>query len=264
MYSLDINFLNDRQERPLEPEPGFTSAAAQQSPLPLYIGLVLGLALPALAGGAWAYLQWDVGRLQARLTDTEGALGAVQAQQAEISQINQQADTFQAEAEALATVFSDIKPWSAILADIRNRTPANVQIVQVQQTEGSGDEILDDEGNPLPTTDVVNIQGRARSFDGVNDFLLLLQRSPFLLGEGTRIIRAQLVADATQIDSEEFEEATNATVSESSLPEVVEYTIEARVTDASSIELLPELEGYLSVGLTSRLETLQDLGVLQP
>jgi type IV pilus assembly protein PilN len=106
----------------------------------------------------------------------------------------------------------------------------------------------------------VRITGQARSFNDVNDFVLTLQRSPFLDSEDVRLVGSRLIDNATQI---EFSGQGGGAVTVE-LPQVVEYTIESNLTSLPASELLRDLERTLSVGLASRIQALRDRGVLKP
>ncbi|NJO42588.1 MAG: hypothetical protein HC865_18720 [Cyanobacteria bacterium RU_5_0] len=55
MYSLDINFLNDRTERPSEAGLGRAARIQRESPRPIYFGIAVAIASLALVGGAWLF-----------------------------------------------------------------------------------------------------------------------------------------------------------------------------------------------------------------
>lgn len=275
MYSLDINFLNDRLERPVEKEVRRRSSGRQTS-FPLYAGLIAGVALPALMLGFWGFLKYQNQQLNERLTSVDSDLAEINQLQARVTQLNEEAGQVEAENQALATVFDQIKPWSAILYDVRTSTPANVQIGNIEQLAPDETTVQSaaqpaaaapEEGAAAAApagaaTDGVRISGLARSFDDVNDFVLTLQQSPFLIKEETRLVKAELIDNPTQIEFSSVE--GQSTQLEASLPEVVEYSIETRLTNLSASELLPELERNLALGLTARIQALRDRGVIQP
>ncbi|HEY9659331.1 MAG TPA: fimbrial assembly protein, partial [Allocoleopsis sp.] len=111
MYSLDVNFLNDRQERPTEAGLGRGRTTERASPVPLYLGLAVGIALPALVAGFWLFLQSQNQQLAQQQNELDTQLSALNAQLGEINNINAQVTQIEAENEALATVFDRIKPW---------------------------------------------------------------------------------------------------------------------------------------------------------
>jgi type IV pilus assembly protein PilN len=274
MYGLDINFLNDRTQRPSEA--GLrTATRVKEDPTPYYIGGAVAVALIAATGGAWFLLNNQNTELEKRRTDLDNQLTAIQAQLGEVQNVNQQVAQIEAENQALATVFDRIKPWSAVLQDIRDRVPNGIQLDKIEQLapveaaapspspspEASPSPGATAEAVPTaPPVSRISISGKARSFTDVNDFLLTLQRSPFLKAEDLKIVESQLIDNPTQV------EFTNQPTGEISvkLPQVVEYTIEGSFTDMTASELLQDLERTLSVGLAARIQALRDRGVLKP
>lgn len=281
MYSLDINFLNDRSERPSEAGLARGRRRVSNDPRPYYIGAALAIALPALVGGFWLFLQNQNRALEQRQAELDSQLSVLQQQLDEVSGIQAQTRQIQAENQALASVFDYIKPWSAILQDVRSRVPAGVQISVIEQLEA--DEVAaapppspspspspaeggDTTAAPTPVAETppapppkIAVSGVARSFNDVNDFVLTLQRSPFLDGEDIKLVSSQLVDNPTEV---EFSDENNSGL-EVQLPRVVQYRIEGGLTNLPASELLQDLERTLSVGLASRIQALRDRGVLQ-
>jgi type IV pilus assembly protein PilN len=272
MYSLDINFLKDRTERPADVGVVQTRGA-QESQRPLYIGVAVAAFLIATALGLRWFLQSRNAELEQQLVDLNTRLATVQALEQEITTINTQVEALKSDSRALATVFDQIKPWSAVLQDVRDRVPAGVQISRIEQTQPETPPVAtpppptDPNAPPVaaappppPPTSTIAISGRARSFSDVNDFLLTLQRSPFLKSGDTRLVTANLVDNPTAI---EFSEE-NSTQIEVRLPQVVDYTIQGSLTDLPASALLQDLERNLAVGLAARIQALRDRGVLTP
>lgn len=277
MYSLDINFLNDRVERPAEtgrPDPRIV----QDSPRPIFLGVGVAALLLGSVVGLWVFLQSRNAALAQRQAELDSELAALQAQLSEVDTINQQVSAINSEVQALGSVFNQIKPWSALLQDIRDRVPANVRIGLIEQLSDEDsattaaaaqpspaasptDPNAAPAAPPPPTTSVVQISGLARSFDDVNDFVLTLKRSPFLEAEETRLLTAELIDNPTQI---EFGEGIQSNNVEVELPQVVQYTISSRLTDLPATELFQDLERTLAVGLTARIQALRERGVIQP
>ncbi|HEY9658693.1 MAG TPA: PilN domain-containing protein, partial [Allocoleopsis sp.] len=119
---------------------------------------------------------------------------------------------------------------------------------------------------PEPPPSTVQIKGYARSFNDVNDFVLTLQRSPFLNADQVNLVTSQLVANPTQI---ELPTASGGAAGgqpqiEVELPQVVQFTIEGGLTNLPASALLQDLERTLSVGLATRIQALRDRGVIQP
>jgi type IV pilus assembly protein PilN len=281
MYALDINFLNDRTER--QSELGQRKPKGPVNQVPFYIGLAVAIALPALALGAWAFLQSQNGTLEQRQAALDSELATVKTQQAEVDAITKQVKDYEADNTALATVFDRIKPWSGILQDIRDRVPNGVQISMIEQIPPEAAAPVAASPSPSPSASPspnapvipvvvapsaaqrIRLTGRAKSFSEVNDFILTLQRSPFLTSKDTKLATSKLIDNPTKISFEEKEgQSTSSDKVEIKFPQVVEYTIDTTLTELPASALLQDLERTLSVGLASRIQALRDRGVLKP
>lgn len=279
MYSLDVNFLNDRVERATEAGPAVVRRS-QDGSTPLYLGLGVGVFLVALVGGLGFFWWSQNQRLQQRSAELDQELIEIRGLLGQVDTINTQVSQIEAQNQALATVFDRIKPWSAVLQDMRDRTPAGVQIGQILQVPpspapappppppppspapGQPATPVAPAPPPEPPAAIVQVQGVARTFDDVNDFLLTLQRSPFLDAESTHLVSATLVDDPTKIEVEQSEGGGQQVQAE--LRQVVEYQIETTLSPIPTSDLLQDLERTLSVGLASRIQALRDKGVIQP
>ncbi len=293
MYSLDVNFLNDRSERPTEAVSPMGGAV--DSPKPLYYGLAVGLLFPLLALGLWLFLQQRNASLEAQQRSLDEQLATLQAAQKEVEGVAAKVNQINQENQALVTVFDQIKPWSAVFQDIRSRVPAGVQIstiVQsppeqvVQPAAGAAPAAApapaaspaespapaetpappaDGAAAPPPATTPVyriEITGNARSFNDVNDMVLVLQQSPFLIGKDTRLVSAELGPNPAQIQF--VGQASPNRQVQVQLPEVVKYRITSTLTNQPASELLQDLRDTLAVGLPARIDALRDLGVVKP
>jgi type IV pilus assembly protein PilN len=275
MYSLDINFLKDRIERPADQ--GFVQTRTErESQRPLYIGVAIAAFLPALALGLWWFLQTRNSALENRLAELDTQLATVNALQQQVTDINGQVETLNNDSKALAVVFDRIKPWSAVLQDVRDRVPSGVQISLIEQAKAPppaaappppppaspapGAVPAPVAAPPPPQTSLISISGRAGSFSDVNDFVLTLQQSRFLMGDSVKLTSAQLVDNPTTV---QFAETSGAQV-QVKLPQVVQYKIESRLTDLPATQLLQDMERTLAVGLPARIQALRDRGVLTP
>ncbi|NJR64800.1 MAG: hypothetical protein HC772_04915 [Leptolyngbyaceae cyanobacterium CRU_2_3] len=278
MYGLDVNFLNDRTQRPSEA--GLrASTRVKEDPRPYYIGGAVAVALLAATTGAWALLTNQNVELEKQRANLDNQLTALQAQLSEVQNVDQQISQIESENQALATVFDQIKPWSAVLQDVRDRVPNGVQLGQIEQlapatppapppTPASASPSPTASGEavapvvaPVPIQPRISISGRARSFNDVNDFLLTLQQSNFLKGEDLKIVKSELVDNPAQV---EFSDQGAGGEIKVELPKVVSYTIEGSFTDLTASELMQDLERTLSVGLAARIQALRDRGVLKP
>ncbi len=279
MYSLDVNFLKDRPGR--VPEPGLDSQSKPRQTsdrTPLIIGLVVGLLLPGLVGGLWLFLQQQNASLAQQKAELDSQLQAQQAERQKITTLNKQTEQVRTETTALATVFNQVKPWSAMLQDIRERIPPGVQIRNIEQVEVAPPTTPTPAASPSPSpaaspganaaaastarpTVNLKISGTARSFDDVNFFLLTLQRSSFFKGDETQLLNAQLIANPTKLEVPQTQNQLAAPVNQVKyeLPKVVEYTIQTSLSDVPASELLRELDRKGAVGLVTRIRTLQEI-----
>lgn len=273
MYSLDVNFVKSRK-----PAKADTVARSFNVPAlsggdmtPLYIGLGVGLASLALVGAAGLILSTQNSRLASNITQLDATLAALGIQEQEIQRVQAELDVIKGQNKALATVFNQIRPWSAILQDIRDRIPANaVQIQNIKQIVPTQTVVAADPAPaPAPSTSPgaapttppvvaapgsgVEISGLARSFNDVNDLTLTLKQSSFLQNTETKIISAVLVENPVQSSARQGVK----------LPQVVRYTIQSNFSNAGATELLRELERKGTLGLVTRIRTLQQKGLIQ-
>lgn len=248
MYSLDVNFLNDRSIRPVGASEtgGGSDNGAQSNWTPAILGLLAGLiplGLVLLGWGAMQKFNADLDKerveLQAKV-DEQGKVAEV------VAAAEAQAAAAEESANALITVFDQIKPWSAMMANVRETIPGGVQVKTIQQSTADVDG---------QSRQQVELQGVALSFDDVNDFVLVLRRSPFLDPENTALVSSSLIENPETITL--AEDAPQGI--EVRQPKVVEYTISSVLSERPASELLAELESTLAVGLTSRIQTIQNL-----
>jgi type IV pilus assembly protein PilN len=259
MYSLDINFL---KERHAGVKPNGTDTGTQQGlvdlnkQVPLFIGLGLLLLLPGIAGGLLLLLNFQTAQTQQKIQELEAELGRLGAQSQSIQELEKQINTINEENKSLVSVFNQIKPWSAILQDIRDQIPGSVQVSSIKQADvpatGGGGAL----GTQLTLT------GYARTYDDVNDFLLALQGSPFLKAEKTKLESATLgnfPAKLKGLDGTAKDTAVNL-----NLPQSVQYTISTELTSTPASQLLPQLASKGAIGLVTRIRTLEQKGAIQP
>ena len=257
MYSLDINFIKGRSQ-PKSDQATRSSRITRFSAgdmTPIYVGLGAGLASLALVAAGWGILSAQTSGLEREVARLDQDLAALGIQEGEIQQIQANVTQIKAQNQALATVFNQIRPWSAILQDIRDRIPANaIQIESIRQVAAAtaaptASPPPQEGATPVaPPSNGLEIIGNARTFNDVNDFLLSLKQSSFLKPEDTRIVTAELVNNAG---------GQNAT------PPVVKYTISSSFSEAGATELLRELERKGTLGLVTRIRTLQQRGLIQ-
>lgn len=294
MYSLDINFLRDRgiQQDPIKR----SKPAPKGSLTPLYIGLAVGLLLPALVGGMWFFLQQQIAQKESDKANLDAQLAQLKIEQDKVAKLNAETAQVEEETTSLASVFDQIKPWSAMLQDIRERIPPGVQISSIAQTAApatptpaapaararnaprpaasptpgaspgakTAPNATTAAAAPRPTSKL-EITGRARSFDDVNFFLLTLQRSSFLKRNETQIVKAELVRDSSRVEVRRPTNAPGQPTGNTTyeLPKSVQFKIQTNLSDIPASELLRELNRKGAVGLVTRIQNLQEKGVIQ-
>lgn len=270
MYSLDINFLNDRPDyRQTDKRVDAPKKQVQIGEMtPLILGVIVGLLLPGLVGGAWFWLTQENSKLNEQIAQIDTQLQSLQAEKNKVTALNTQIKEAKDETAALVTVFNTIKPWSAILQDIRERIPVGVQIQTIEQTETETktetEPTQEAEGQvPLPVINL-EISGTAKSFDEVNNFLLTLQQSSFLEEEATQIVSAELISNPTQLEVPDKDEQDSAVTVTYELPKVVDYTIKTSLTNIPAAELLREIDRKGGVGLVARLKAIEHIEQNQP
>ncbi|WP_392535190.1 PilN domain-containing protein [Nostoc sp. C117] len=256
MYSLDVNFLKDRPAYQKKPEKkgGIGLSLPGGNLTPMYIGVAVGISLPALLGVGWWLLQGKSVELEGKVSQLDQESKSLDTQIENLNKIKTETSAIKAQTQSLVTVFDQIRPWSAMLQDLRDRIPAAVQIENFRQIPP----ITVAEGQP-PNNPAggLEITGLARSFNDVNDFLLSLQQSQFLKSSETRILTATLV-DAP-ITSGLASSAPGVTIKP---PQVVKYTIQSIMNNVPASELIRELEKKGTVGLVARIRTMQQTGVI--
>jgi type IV pilus assembly protein PilN len=256
MYSLDVNFLKDRHLN----ESSKTTAAGKvptainlRKQTPLLIGVAVGAGLLALTGLLGLLVGWQTTETQAKIQQLDAELGQLQAQSKKLEDLKAQLTAVEAENQALVTVFNQIRPWSALLQEIRRQTPPTVQLSSVQQLEQAA---APDQGQPNPATQL-KISGFASNYEAVNDYLLTLQSSPFLQGKKTGIESAALADLPIQL----VNNYKNISVT---FPQAVQFVITAQLNDTPASQQLPNLARNGAVGVVTRINTLKRQGAIQP
>jgi type IV pilus assembly protein PilN len=271
MYSLDINFLNDRPDYKPTTKPKLTPGGEGQpiDQKPILIGVGAAIAINALVGGVWFVFNQRNAQLQKEVESLEAQLGEKTSQVNALDQIYAETKHTNEEADALATVFNEIKPWSALSQEMAELMQiAGVRITNITQTEPepAAAPAPAPEGEaaaappPPPNTATVKIEGYASSFGQLNDFLLLLNQSPFFDGGKTKLLAAELKNNPAQL----VVDGGGQSKSKLELQPVVEYEVETALSSAKASELLPLLKSNDALGLVNRIETLQEKGVIQP
>ncbi len=225
MYSLDINFLNDREVA--------AEAGEERQPLAdkqfLIGGGVIALVAIAAAASAYFFIQYSSQGLQEELATLTSKEQILDTKLKEIATAESSVKAIDDRTDALVKLFVGSIPPSAILQDIRARAPGNVQIASIDQS-GKG----------------LKIVGLSTSYEGVNDFLLLLQSSPYLNTEMTKLNSAKLRAENKDIKVS-----------------VIDYEITSTLVDKSATDLLPELQKSGAEGTVTRIKLLQQKGAIK-
>lgn len=256
MYSLDVNFLKDRPAYQKKPERkgGIALKFPTGNFTPVYVGVALGVGLPALLGVAWWLLQGKIVELEGSVAQLDQESKRLDTEIGNLNKIKTETNAIKGETQALVTVFDQIRPWSAMLQDLRDRIPKAVQIKSIRQIAPVAVAAGQPPNNPAGG---LEITGLARSFNDVNDFLLSLQQSQFLKSTETRIITAGLVN--APLPASVGQPPNGVTIKP---PQVVEYTIQSSMNDVPASELIRELEKKGTVGLVTRIRSMQQIGVI--
>ncbi|CAN1209133.1 Fimbrial assembly protein [Tumidithrix helvetica PCC 7403] len=224
MYSLDINFLSDRETLK---DGGIERQPIADSQFLLYGGIVAVVCLAATAA-AYFFLDYsnqglvdNLAKLTAQEGDLNTKLKAVEGTEKQLLEV-------EARTNELLNLFVGQLPINAVLDDIKRRTPATVQVNGLTQSGKN-----------------IKLDGQATTYNELNDFLLLLQASRFLDPQKTKLLSATLVP-----------------ASKDKPFSVVTYKIDAELTSESSAQLLPELQKAGSDGLVTRVNLLQREGVI--
>ncbi len=274
MYSLDINFLNDRPEYKPEGARQRTKAVSTDSRRPLFVGAAVAVALLAAVGGSLLFLQAQNANLEQRQSELASQIGDLEKKQKDIAAVNAQTQEIKAETAALASVFNLVKPWSAMMQEMRDRIPPGVQLLSITQSVPTAPATPQAAPSPGaapavvgPPGSVLQITGIANSFNDVNDFLLVLQKSNFLKADNTKLVKATLQREATRVEPARLQNAQQQQLRAEQLPVLpkqVEFQIETALSDVPASDLLRELDRKGAVGLVTRIENLQRKGVIKP
>ncbi|MCL2923416.1 MAG: PilN domain-containing protein [Trichodesmium sp. MAG_R04] len=270
MYGLDINFLNDRPEYKKDiPKPAVSGPSLEDT-RPIILGTAVAVAINSLVAGGWLYINNVNSKLQGDLDKLNGELNTLIVQVKDLEAIKEKTKKFQAEAEALATVFDQIKSWSALLGELATLVPNGVIITTIEQKEAEvsapppdnksakKDEKQETSTPPRPTATIL-LSGTSDSYGNINDFQLLLENSPFFQ-EKTKLISTARKPNPTRLELRESNLILAPEIPE--LLEIIEYKIETKLSSLGVSELLPELKSKGSIGLVERVQILKETGIL--
>ena len=266
MYTLDINFLKyhpDHQNK----APAQTTVNKPINLadfIPALIGLGVGLGFPALAYFGLVFIDAQTKQVTEEITKLEEEGKSLDTKITNINKLKADTKTIQSQTNALITVFDQIRPWSAMLQDLRDRIPPRVQMETIRQTPPAPVTANAPPGTkPATTAGTLEIAGYARSYADVNDFVISLTKSNFINPDETKIKSAELT-DAPEItgfivvkDEKSGSPGSDVTIK---TPQVVKYTIKAGLSTTPATQLLEELEKKGASGLGIRLRNIQNTG----
>ncbi len=240
MYTIDINFLNDRV--------AIQGEAEQRTPIAdsqflLYGGIVAVVAL-AITGGAYFFLDSTLNGLQQEKAQLESEQSSLDSQLKAIEQTEGKIKAVEDRTNGLLSLFVGQIPAYAWLEDLRQRTPNTIQISSITETAGGAAT-----AGAAPERKVT-LSGKAVDYKTMNEFLLLVQASPFIDGTKTQLKSARLVV------SKPTKPGDSTTTS-------VDYQIEAVLTSKRANELLPELQKAGADGVIARVNLLKEQGVIK-
>ena len=236
MYTLEINFLNDRAA----PE----ALAVERKPIAdsqflVYGGAVAVVAL-ALVGGAFLFLnsaseglQQELATLTAKGTSLGSKIKSLEDQEKQLQAIQDRTNQ-------ILNLFVGNLPVSAVIDDLRRRTPLTVQIKSItQQTAAAA-------APQASSQSTITLNGAATNYNELNDYILLLKSSPLLDSDKTKLVSSTLQPATTD---------KNFTL--------VDFQILATTTSKSPAELLPQLQKLGADGLVARVNLLRQKGVIK-
>lgn len=224
MYNLDINFLKDRE--PTAQELG-TAAPIADSQFLIGGGAIAVVAL-ASVGGIYFFLQSQVSSLTAELSTLTAQEVVLDAELQRLAGSEAEVKAVEDRTRLLTSLIVKDIPISVILQDIRVRTPETVQVFSVTQAGTS-----------------ITITGQSRGFDEANDFLLILQKSPYLDPVTTKLASARQKPPVKGVNIV-----------------LVDYQITTSLTQQTTDKLVADLEKSEAQGAVTRVKLLQEKGVL--
>jgi len=224
MYNLDINFLKDR-------EPG-TQELGARAPIAdtqfLIGGGAVALVAIAIVGGIYLFLQSQIDSLTGELAQLTAKESGLDAQLKILAGSEAEVKLIEDRTKSLTNLIIKDIPVSVILQDIRVRTPESIQVFSVAQTGTN-----------------ITITGQSTGFDEANDFLLILQKSPYLNQTNTKLASARQRPSVKGVDLT-----------------LVDYQITTSLTEQTTDKLVPDLEKSEAQGAVTRVKLLQEKGII--
>lgn len=302
MYSLDINFLKDPNRRPeerLSANKGSGTKAPPGSLTPLFLGIAVGILPLGLVGGLLLFTQHQTAQKQEELTALNGELDRLKIGQKQIDDLKAKTTKIQEDTNALITVFDQIKPWSAVLQDIRSRVTPGLQISSIQQTQVAATTAAAapaaakrspvsravtppnpeaSPGSPSPQASPASAKAKAAAtapsppqpvtkLDISGTARSFDEVNYFMLGlQQSSFFKkeeTQLISAQLVNNPTRIEVPQNRVGSgpqdKYELPKVVQYKIQTIFNQEPASKLLQELDRKGAVGLTSRIRTIQQI-----
>jgi type IV pilus assembly protein PilN len=236
MYTLDINFLNDRAAAEAQ---GVERQPIADSQFLIYGGAVAVVAL-ALVGGAFFFLnsanegiQQELATLTAKETSLNGKIKSLEDQEKQLQAIQDRTNQ-------ILNLFVGNLPVSAIADDLRKRTPLTVQIKSITQQSATA------AAPQVTSQSTITLDGTATNYNELNDYILLLKASPLLDSDKTKLVSSTLQPATAD---------KNFTL--------VNFQLQATTTSKSPAELLPQLQKLGADGLVARVNLLRQKGVIK-
>jgi type IV pilus assembly protein PilN len=272
MYNLDINFLRDRSPRQsvdLSRDFAQKKEPSLADKIPLALGAFIFILTPAITFMYLKNVQASTAEVKAEIQQIESEIADLGNQNKKIEAANAELAKVEQETAALVGVFERITPWAAIMQEVSDRTPPGVIVESMQQVASAapaapvaaapaaadGKAPATPVATPTPATSIT-LAGVARTYEDVNDFVLFLQRSPFFDRQQVLIKEATISTFPMEVESKD-QLPQNATLE---IPDGVKYTISAQLKNVPSSQLKGEIEKKGSIGLATRLNTLERKG----
>jgi type IV pilus assembly protein PilN len=274
MYSLDINFLRDRG-LDAESKAGTQTEKPQLqvgANIPIIAGLIAAISLPAASFGFVKVIESQKADLEQQIQAIDAQIASASSKNKEVQAVKDQLGAIDGEISALVTVFNQIKPWSAVLQDIGDRTPPGVQVTSIQQSLSAAAPATPAAATPTESKPTITLDGMARSFDDVNDLMIFLQKSKFFNAEKVQLTKAELaeyeiVWDKDVKNKDKASKQANQPNNpkdkiDIEVPKGVKYNITAELSSTPASQLITELNSKGAIGLVSRIQTLERKGAI--
>jgi len=224
MYNLDINFLKDRE--PIAQEMGGAVPIADTQFL--IGGGAVSLVALAIVGGIYFFLQSQVDSLTKELGELTSKESTLDAELKRLAGSEAEVKAVEARTSLLTNLIVKDIPVSVILQDIRLKTPESIQVFTVAQTGAN-----------------ITITGQSVGFDEANDFLLILQKSPYLNPVTTKLVSARQKPPVKGVKLN-----------------LVDFQITSSLTNKTTDKLVADLDKSEAQGAVTRVKLLQEKGVI--